>query len=388
MLLPKPRLCNIYIQKPIQAAKIIIGVKITFLCGCLEPGRDGVGDYTLRLAMELIKNGHKVSIVSLNDHFLPKNSFEVLEQNLIPVIRVRLGNKQIQILSKVKRYIEEWDPEWLSLQFVPFSFHKKGLPIKLASQLNKLGKGRRWHIMFHELWVGMDNKDSFKLKLLGSLQKHIVKKTIDILVPEIINTHTRLYLSKLDKMGCKSDLLPLFGNIPILFQSEEKRNGIINIAVFGGIHPGAKLKKFINEVPKANKYKFHFIGSNGPEQGNWVATLTKNNVDYQLHGWLGIEEISKILSKCQWGVTSTPYYLSEKSGSTAAMLEHNLIVFCIARKWNPRDIKVEVLANDAIIKWKTTLDMESFIKCKRYKSENNIEVIAENFINRLKTKQV
>lgn len=363
-------------------------MKISFLCGCLEPGKDGVGDYSRRLAGELLKKGHQVSLLALNDHFLDTDGELEELQALLPVFRIRGPMTRTHNLRLIEKRIEKLDPEWLSLQYVPFSFNNKGLPVQLAKQLALLGNGRKWHIMFHELWIGMDKKDSFKLKILGRFQKHIVKKTIDKLVPKIINTQTRLYQAQLDIMGYKSELLPLFGNIPNLFQSEEKRKGDINIAVFGGIHQGAKLKKFINGLPKANKYKFHFIGSNGLEQESWIATLTKNRVNYQSHGWLGVEEISKILSKCQWGLTSTPYYLSEKSGSTAAMLEHNLIVFCIARKWIPRDIKVGIIANDAIIKWRTNLDMESFMSNKRYKSANNIEVIAENFIDRLKTNRV
>lgn len=364
-------------------------MKIIFICGSLEPGKDGVGDYTRRLAGELFRRGLIVKLLALKDPFIKEDQEELQSQGdiTIPVLRFGRNATRNYITLKTKEWIDHFNPEWLSLQFVPFSYHQKGLPLSLAKQLALLGNGRKWHIMFHELWTGMDKKDSFKLKILGNLQKHIVKKTIDTLVPEIINTHTRLYQAQLDKMGYKSELLPLFGNIPNLFLSEEKRNGLINIAVFGGIHQGAKLQKWIKELPKTSNYKFHFIGSNGPEQEKWIATITKNNFEYQSHGWLRVEEISKILSKCQWGLTSTPYYLNEKSGSTAAMLEHNLIVFCIARKWTPRDIKVELLTNDAIIKWKNNLDIESFISNKRDNSENNLEVIAENFINRLKTNQ-
>lgn len=365
-------------------------MKVVFLCGSLEPGRDGVGDYTRRLSGELIRKGHLIKIIAINDHHISESLESIQFVDGISVNVLRLSGKETfkNRFNKVFQFIDQFEPEWLSLQFVPFSFHKKGLPWGLAKQLALLGNGRKWHIMFHELWVGMAKNDSLKLKILGRLQKHIIKKMIDKLVPKIINTQTRLYQAQLDIMGYESEILPLFGNIPNLYQSEEKRNGSINIAVFGGIHRGAKLENFINELPKANKYKFHFIGSNGAEQENWIVTLSKNNVDFQLHGWLGNEEISKILSKCHLGLTSTPYYLSEKSGSAAAMLEHNLIVFCIARKWTPRELKVELLTNDAIIKWKKNIDIKTFIGNKRYNSENKLELIAENFINRLKINQV
>jgi len=365
-------------------------LKIIFICGSLEPGKDGVGDYTRRLACELIRKGNKVAILALYDRNFKgiKKEMQEHEGIDIPVLRLGANESYKDRFFKSRKWLDNFNPEWLSLQFVPFSFQDKGLPWTLAKKLGKLGAGRNWHIMFHELWIGMDKKDSFRHKILGRVQKHIIKKTIDVLAPKIMHTHTRLYQAQLDKMGYKSERLALFGNIPNIFQSAEKSNDLINIAVFGGIHQGAKLQKWLKELPKTSKYKFHFIGSNGSEQGNWIEILIKNNLDYQLYGWLEIGEISKILSKCQWGLTSTPYYLSEKSGSTAAMLEHNLIVFCIARKWKPRDLKVKILSNEAIIKWNSNLNIESFMNNKRYNSGNNIEVIAKNFINGLKTNQV
>ena len=42
-------------------------MKLLFLCSSLEPGRDGVGDYTRRLAGECLRQGHEVRLLSLND---------------------------------------------------------------------------------------------------------------------------------------------------------------------------------------------------------------------------------------------------------------------------------------------------------------------------------
>ena len=42
-------------------------MRLVFLCASLEPGRDGVGDYTRRLAAELAARGHDVACVAMND---------------------------------------------------------------------------------------------------------------------------------------------------------------------------------------------------------------------------------------------------------------------------------------------------------------------------------
>lgn len=365
-------------------------MKIIFICGSLEPGRDGVGDYTRRLAGEFIRQGNQAAMLALNDRSINGVIKGEQEQEAINIKVLRLGANESSRdrLFYAKKWIDKLNPEWLSLQYVPFSFHKKGFPWRLAKQLTKLGTGKNWHIMFHELWVGMDKKASYKHIILGNLQKYIIKQTIKVLNPKMINTQTCLYREQLAKLGYKADLLPLFGNIPVLNQREELNEGFTNIAVFGGIHAGAKLKKMIKELPKSNKYKFHFIGSNGPEQDNWIDILKENNIDFTRYGWLKNKEVSRALSSCQWGLTSTPYYLNEKSGSAAAMLEHNLIVFCIARKWKPRNIKAKLLFNKSVIKWKSSLDFEKIIKNKGYKEDYNIEGISKKFIEGLLTNQV
>jgi hypothetical protein len=42
-------------------------MKIVFVCGSVEIGRDGVGDYTRQLGLELLNQGHEVRIIGIND---------------------------------------------------------------------------------------------------------------------------------------------------------------------------------------------------------------------------------------------------------------------------------------------------------------------------------
>ncbi|WP_029332040.1 glycosyltransferase family protein [Gillisia marina] len=365
-------------------------MRIIFVCGSLEVGRDGVGDYTRRLASELIRQGNQVAILAFNDRNVNGIIREKQKQEGINVNVLRLGSKAParNRLRNAKTWIEEFNPEWISLQYVPFSFHEKGLPWRLGNQLLKLGAGKSWHIMFHELWVGMDKKASFKNRIYGALQKYIIKNTINVLDPKIVHTQTCLYREHISQLGYKVELLPLFGNIPIIDLQEEKKNeDLIKIAVFGGIHFGANLKKMVKKLPEKNKYKFYFIGSNGPEQRNWIDVLKEHNIDFRNYGWLENNEASKALSRCQWGLTSTPYYLTEKSGSAAAMLEHNLTVFCIARKWKPRNIRTKILTNDSIIRWSNSLNIAGFVENKDSKYEQNLEKVTRKFVKGLKSNQ-
>src|SRR4030081_3934353 len=108
-------------------------MKIVFICGGLEPGRDGIGDYTHQLATELIKKGHTVSAIALNDKYVKilKKEERLTNHDFI-ALRLPSNWKSAQRYKYAKDWIDSFDPEWLSLQFGPYSFNKKGLPFNLG----------------------------------------------------------------------------------------------------------------------------------------------------------------------------------------------------------------------------------------------------------------
>jgi hypothetical protein len=108
-----------------------------------------------------------------------------------------------------KEWVDKIDPQWLSLQFVPFGYHPKGLKLGLSKLLLTLSNGRSWHMMFHELWVGMANEESKKLHLWGQAQRALIKSLVKSLKPAVIHTQTRLYQTLLAKMSFKAGYLPL-----------------------------------------------------------------------------------------------------------------------------------------------------------------------------------
>src|SRR5947209_6737741 len=110
-------------------------MKIVFICGSLEPGKDGVGDYTRRLGATLISKGYELSIIALYDRFI--SSLEETTQKSdnyeIMVLRLPFSMQDRERYELARDYINKKDPVWLSLQFVIFSFHPKGLPLYLSN---------------------------------------------------------------------------------------------------------------------------------------------------------------------------------------------------------------------------------------------------------------
>jgi hypothetical protein len=359
-------------------------MKILFLCGSLENGKDGVGDYTRRLAGEIIRQGHSAAIVALNDRHISviEQTEQKSDSTAISVLRLPsiLSNKEKY--GRVEEYINDFNPEWLSLQFVPYSFNKKGLPFGLARQLKRIGKGRKWHIMFHELWVGMEIKDTFLLKRTGELQRVLIDNLIKILQPKKIHTNTQFYKYQLQNLNIQVNKLPLFGNIPVKYQKLEQEKLSVIFIVFGSIHYGADLVAFIkwlSYIQTEKRVIIHFIGKNGNELTVWEKYLKENNIEYKIFGEQDELNISKLISQADIGIATTPYLLIEKSGSAVAMQEHGLPVMCVSREWTPRNINI-TFTHD-IHKWVPSLELNDILRQKI--KGNNLQKITKQFINNI-----
>lgn len=316
-------------------------MNIIFICGSVEPSKDGVGDYTRRLSGELIRAGHQVQILSLCDH--QANSF-TNEKQEIEGIEVTVNRIPISTLNKQRfiwsqEIIDKFQPDWVSLQFVPYSFNPKGLPFWLPSFLNKLQGNHKWHIMFHELWLGIDIESSFRHKCIGKLQQFIVKKTIQKLSPQLINTQNQLYQFFLQSHDIVADILPICGNIPVTTaKSETQKN--TQFVLFGTIHPGAPFEDFISDLVTnttkfENPIKFVFIGKNGPELSDYTNILDNYTISYEVLGIQSENVISQVLMDSDFGISTTPYFQTEKSGVYAAYKEHQINTISVSRKWTP-----------------------------------------------------
>ncbi|MBP0903719.1 hypothetical protein ACFSKN_03955 [Mariniflexile gromovii] len=367
-------------------------MKIIFICGCLEPGKDGVGDYTRRLSAALIGQGVSVGILALNDHYITheENGYQTFEEISIPVLRIPSTWSRVKQTKQSKEWKQLHNPEWLSLQFVPYSFNKKGLPFGLGNQLKKIGGDSKWHIMFHELWIGMEVGVTKKTYLIGLIQKKIIKGLINNLQPKTINTQTILYQEVLKTLGFKTELLPLFSNIEKLnqpFVEHTNENNKIKFLLFGSIHPEAPVDEFVNEVVLYFKEKASisvtFVGRSGIEKQKWIGVFSSNGIKVNDLGEQSAENISKALQIATIGITTTPAYLVEKSGTTIAMRQHGLPVISVSKPWRSnKNIKVAI-PNDILEYQKG--NFKNYIHLKPDNSgRNSLKTITNNFIESLK----
>lgn len=318
-------------------------MKILFLCGSAEPGKDGVGDYTRRLCGELNRKGHQAQILSLCDKqatgFITQT--QLIEKTAVTVRRIPIASSIIQRLAWAQEVLSEEVPDWISLQFVPFSYDPKGLPFWLSEFLKGLKGRHRWHIMFHELWVGIEKEAPFKYKLLGLLQKQLIQKIKKSVKPTVVHTQAKIYQYYLSKIIITAEYLPLFGNVSVSSIKKEDSEALI-FAVFATIHDNAPFDDFILDLKEKlqlinKKIKFIFIGHHAELLVNWTNILDNYEIEYEVLGLSSEEKISQVLINADYGISSTPYKISDKSGVVAAMREHQLPVISVAKSWVDQD---------------------------------------------------
>ena len=332
-------------------------LKILFICASVEPGKDGVGDYTRKLAGELCKQNNSIKIIALNERYLQEPYLEYMQtdENVqIPVLRVSKKTPWNERLIKAKTYIEAMQPDWISFQYVPYGFNKKGIPFYLPDKIKQLANGTNWHIMFHEMWIGISSVSPIIHKLYGFFQKQIALSLIKKIHPKKITTTNFLYQAIMRQENIMADVIPLFSNIPVankdmlfLRDIESKYNIRFNekqffiIGVFGTLYPSASLPKVlpsvIESVDEQKKVVIIFFGRNShPKELHHLKNVIPQTAVVIELGELPADKVSSVFSILREAVLCTPVEHIGKSGVYAALRLHNVKVSTPASQPIPR----------------------------------------------------
>lgn len=375
-----------------------VPMNILFVCGSMKMGADGIGDYTRRLACELVKQGHKASVLAFSDRHVDDATIEKQssEGQEIEVLRVPSKLSDKEKFDSLGKFIETVNPDWVSVQYVLYAYNKKGLPFKFASSLKSICNGRKVEIMFHELWLGMEKEPVLKDKVYGFFQSRIIQKMMTKLKPQMIHTHSRAYQALLAHYGIQAVYLPIFSNIPVIHelhnQEDLSKKEKLSFLLFGHISEGAPIKAFTDELSHwcksmGKEVELIFAGRNGDAIAEWQDALNAHGIPYTHKGVLSTEELSDLMSVSDIGIATTPILLYEKSGSVAAMIKHGLPVLNIAVDWVPEiDIHFDYIDN--ITEYKEGQLSNWLNKVKKNEPYLNLSIVANQFIKDLNGGQV
>ena len=264
----------------------------------------GISNYTFLLSEFLKKANLQVNWVSLNSN---------------------------SCLLKLSKNVPH--AKYYSLQFAPFSWAKKGISGKKLLQLARALEAKKLHINFHEIWVGDYHNAKLNEKILGWFQKREILEFLKIAKPFWVTSSNSATLARLRNAGVKAEYLYLFGNIPYSLSEQSKTSNEITVGFFGTLYekfPFDILAKSLNEISKSLDKTIHIIIMGRQREGEGLKEIYRISQKYCFSISQPGEQQSKVISKefqnCDLGVSTTPYDILGKSGSTAAMLEHGLPV--------------------------------------------------------------
>lgn len=312
-------------------------VKILFVCGSLEPGHDGVGDYTRALAGALLATGVETEIIAIMDRGIDgilKESQSTRGQEVF-VTRLSRALSYRKRRQEYQNIIADFSPDFVSLQYVPYAFSPNGIPFRLAKLLSAKKEITVWHFMIHEAYV-WDDLD-FKRKVLKSLEIFILKRLVGSLRPKRIHTSNLFYQQLLSDISIDSNVLGLFGNIKILDDFEDIRKTDVLQGVFFGSGPMLStfsiFLKGIKELYKDSNTSFNIVFCGKPDfrATDFISYLKKELGDFNINiiekGILENDDLSLLLLQSHFGISREPPALMGKSGTVAVMLEHGLPVW-------------------------------------------------------------
>lgn len=371
-------------------------MKIVFICGGFKEGYDGVGDYTRCLANQLILLGNQVGVVAINDRFVEEefNEREAGEALKLSVLRLPAAWGEEKRRKHAQKWIDEFDPDWLSLQYVIFSFHRKGLPVSFHKQLEILGRNRRWHIMFHEISVGLHVEASLTKKCWGYIQRTLIRSFLKKLNPKVIHTHSRLYQAYLEQYKPDIHYLPLFSNIAVNKHHESiqmkkptTEPHRIPVVIFGAIYLGGDVRQLAKEMvlfekSSHNKVELQLLGRCGKHAELWASIFESEGLSVTNFGEQPAERVSEILSNAYIGISTTPIELVEKSSAAAAMRAHNLPILCVSEIWTPRKSK-ELIFLDGVMEYSAGVFENFMLTSKSDSKITKIDHVSKIFTNSL-----
>lgn len=350
-------------------------MKIVFLCPSLEPGRDGVGDYTRRLAAECVARGHPCTAIALHDpHVI--SEIEASEDG-VNLVRLPAAEAWSARAKRVIQRVRELAPDWVSWQFVAYGFHPKGLVPEPLGELAAKLRGPRCHMMLHELWIGLETEARWWPRVMGEIQRWGLLRLLRQRSPDRLHTSNPTYQAEISRQGFTAETLGLFGNVPVAPPDQGaalarliptaagpgRESWLVGVT-FGTLHPQWKSEATVDWLVatagrRGRQPALIATGRIGSHQAEIVERFTARGVHVIVTGEQDARTISQLLANADFGIAPHPWALIGKSGAAAAMLEHGLPVLVPRDDWQLREINPPpVAATDPLLVRLAKLDAE------------------------------
>lgn len=319
-------------------------MRIALLTGSLEPGRDGVGDYTRTLASACTERGHATALLSLG---------EPAEVAPCPGgAELRLTRAQWHRDGRAAAFarLESFRPDVTSLQFVPYSFDPRGLFHDCVPGLARLmAVAPRRHVFFHEIWIGSHVGAAPPQRLVGWLQRRAVRALLRALRPAAVHTSVDYYRAALATLGQPAAVLPMFGSVPrggapapVPALAAVPPDALV-CGHFGTLHPDWDCARFFatfaGHAHRLGRPAW-FVAAGGLGAGAarfaQLAHAHAGAVSFLALGRLTVAELATAFARFDFAATSVPWNILGKSSAAAALREHGVQVVATSAGRPPR----------------------------------------------------
>ena len=312
--------------------------RILFVCGTLELAKSGVADYIHSLANQLTRQGFQCACIALHDPYasaqLPDSPLS-WQPHEVPVRRLPSRMPWRVKTNLLKAELKALNPHWISFHYVPYAYHRKGLPLGLLWCLASVRRSAQWLIMAHELWVAPN--PGLRNRLLSTLQKWIARLLFAMVSPRVVHVTNHAYQAMLSGCGIESRILPLFSAIPFArgVPTADHPASQWTFVLFGAINRDWSHEPLLQQIESARvrhgieACRFVSVGNIG-EYGSslWdsLAASSYPAFSFSRLGQLPAERVSEQLQHADFGIAVMPSLLVDKSSAVAAMVSHGLPV--------------------------------------------------------------
>lgn len=296
-------------------------MKIHLIAAALPPALDGIGDYTARIAAEL---AHSATVTVLTAQADPEPIPGVVVETVFAADHPRS-------VWNIARCIEADPPDWVLLQYNPFSFGRWGrnlhLPLVLR-RIKRLCPGVRIAVMVHETFVPFGVNWKFRVMTLWQRpQFALISRTADVLFFSV-EAWAKTFEKKFP--GKPVIHLPVGSNIPHVPISRTEARARLDISddtlvlgVFGGMHI-SRLMEWVQSAAEAVRAtgREMLVLHMGPDNDAMSAML--GSVPLRADGPLPEEEVSRRFAAMDIHLAPFVDGISTRRGSLMAGLQHGI----------------------------------------------------------------